>query len=92
LAPTDARHVEPDGGFSRLDAGNHELVVPFVQIVAGFVLAAALPLHLGQRKTHLVSSLREAGLGIVIVTQRRLDGRQLGRRCGQAQIGGIGGE
>ena len=78
-ADGSAQHVEPDGGFFRLNAGGRKLFVLLLQIVAGFVLAAALPLHLGQRKTHLVSSVGEAELGIVIAVQRRLDGRQLGR-------------
>ena len=77
-ADGSAQHLEPDGGFFRLNTGSRKLFILLLQIVAGFVLAVPLPLQLGQRQTHLVNSLGEAELGVVIVVQRHLDRRQFG--------------
>jgi len=41
-ADGSAQHLEPDGGFSRLNAGSRKLFILLLQIVAGFVLAVCV--------------------------------------------------
>ena len=74
-----AQHLVPDRGLFRLDTGHRQLFVLSDQFIAGFALAVAMPLQIGQCDTNLADRLREAELGIVILVERCLDCRQF--RC-----------